>query len=179
MGWKGLKKSSVKELSWPQLVRISPLSLKRWLAYDDKSPPHNLQCRETCIIYKTSSTNRRHSMNTACSSVRIRMEKKKKKQNRMFGCVYKYCCASKRFPSGKLSLLYCSVVVPLLSAKERRHLTSHQPAFSLWSQVWCRFSYRASEYEGGRFSAPTPKRTADPEISSFKAGVQSTAGDLF
>ena len=85
MGWKGLKKSSVKELSWPQLVRISPLSLKRWLAYDDKSPPHNLQCRETCIIYKTSSTNRRHSMNTACSSVRIRMEKKKKKKKT--GCL--------------------------------------------------------------------------------------------
>ncbi len=44
MGWEGFKKSSVKELSWPQLVSFSPLSLKCSLAYDDgKSLQHNLQ----------------------------------------------------------------------------------------------------------------------------------------
>lgn len=38
--------------------------------------------------------------------------------NRMFCSVYKYCCASIMFPSGKLSLLYCSDVLLLLYAKK-------------------------------------------------------------
>lgn len=51
--------------------------------------------------------------------------------NRMFCSVYKYCCASIAFPTGNLSLPYCSDVLLLLSAKKTSSYISSTTALTV------------------------------------------------
>lgn len=66
--------------------------------------------------------------------------------NRMFCSVYKYCCASKTFPSGKLSPPCCCDVLLLLFAKKKKDIILH-------------FINRRSVCDGrcGAFSANVPQ----------------------
>lgn len=75
----------------------------------------------------------------------------------------------------------CTVLLWRLSClqKKRRHLTSHQPAFSLWSQVWYRFSYCASEYDGAYSAHQLLKEQLTQKFQASKQGCCTRLGTCF